>query len=73
MIADPEGPAFIVRTVERLRYSDGEFVTHDPQLPFDAPDAGLNGQEHLLGCCIEKSLSSRFTFFCQSHRRSEIR
>jgi hypothetical protein len=30
MIADPEGPSFIVRTVGRRRYSDGVFVTHDP-------------------------------------------
>ena len=30
MIADPEGPSFIVRTVEHRRYSDGAFVTHDP-------------------------------------------
>jgi len=27
MIADPEGPSFIVRTVEHRRYSDGAFVT----------------------------------------------
>jgi hypothetical protein len=33
MIADPEGPSFIVRTVEHRQYSDGAFVTHDPQLP----------------------------------------
>src|SRR5215831_18622620 len=31
MIADPEGPSFIVRTVEHRRYSDGAFVTHDPK------------------------------------------
>jgi hypothetical protein len=30
MIADPEGPSFIVRTVGRRWYSDGAFVTHDP-------------------------------------------
>jgi hypothetical protein len=30
MIADPEGPSFIVRTVEHRQYSDGAFVTHDP-------------------------------------------
>src|SRR5215475_12460222 len=31
MIADPEGPSFIVRTVGHRRYSDGAFVTHDPR------------------------------------------
>jgi hypothetical protein len=30
MIADPEVPSFIVRTVGRRWYSDGAFVTHDP-------------------------------------------
>jgi hypothetical protein len=32
MITDPEGPSFIVRTVEHRQYSDGAFVTHDPIL-----------------------------------------
>ena len=31
MIADPEGPSFIIRTVGHRRYSDGAFVTHDPE------------------------------------------
>src|SRR5262249_11196373 len=34
MIADPEGRSFIVRTVGHRRYSDGEFVTHDPKQKF---------------------------------------
>jgi hypothetical protein len=44
MIADPEGPSFIVRTVEHRQYSDGAFVTHDPQPTFGASalcDAGI--------------------------------
>jgi hypothetical protein len=31
MIADPEGPSFIARTVGHRQYSDGAFVTHDPE------------------------------------------
>ena len=34
MIADPEGPSFIVRTVGHRRYTDGAFVTHDPEPKF---------------------------------------
>ena len=30
MIADPEGPSFITRTVGHRRYADGTSVTHDP-------------------------------------------
>jgi hypothetical protein len=30
MIADPEGPSFITRTVGHRRYADGASVTHDP-------------------------------------------
>jgi len=42
MIADPEGPSFIVRTVGRRQYSDGAFVTHDPQQKFRANDISGN-------------------------------
>src|SRR5215468_427476 len=31
MIADPEGPPFITRTVGRRRYADDASVSHDPQ------------------------------------------
>jgi hypothetical protein len=31
MIGDRERPSFIVPTVERRRYSDGAFVTDDPE------------------------------------------
>jgi hypothetical protein len=31
MIADPEGPSFITRTVGHRRYADGASVTHDPE------------------------------------------
>jgi hypothetical protein len=31
MIADPEGPSFLVRTVERRRYADDASMTHDPK------------------------------------------
>jgi len=37
MIADPEGPSFIVRTVEHRWYSDGAFVTHDPNRTWRCP------------------------------------
>jgi hypothetical protein len=30
MIADPEGPSFITRTVGRRQYTDDAFVSHDP-------------------------------------------
>ena len=30
MIADPEGPSFITRTVGRRRYADDASVSHDP-------------------------------------------
>ena len=32
MIADPEGPSFITRTVGRRRYADDASVSHDPAL-----------------------------------------
>jgi hypothetical protein len=32
MIADPEGPSFITRTVGRRRDPDDAFVSHDPEL-----------------------------------------
>jgi hypothetical protein len=31
MIADPEGPSFITRTVGRRRYADDASVSHNPQ------------------------------------------
>ena len=31
MIADPEGPSFITRTVGRRRYADDASVSHDPK------------------------------------------
>jgi hypothetical protein len=31
MIANPEGPSFITRTVGRRRYSDDASVSHDPE------------------------------------------
>ena len=31
MIADPEGPSFITRTVGRRRYADNASVSHDPK------------------------------------------
>src|SRR5262245_37251444 len=31
MIADPEGPSFITRTVGRRRYADDASVSHDPR------------------------------------------
>jgi hypothetical protein len=30
MIAEPEGPSFITRTVGRRRYADDASVSHDP-------------------------------------------
>jgi hypothetical protein len=32
MIADPEGPSFITRTVGRRRYADDASGSHDPEL-----------------------------------------
>ena len=32
MIAEPEGPSFITRTVGRRRYADDASVSHDPEL-----------------------------------------
>src|SRR4029453_9256593 len=34
MIADPEGPSFITRTVGHRRYADGASVTHNPSRKF---------------------------------------
>jgi hypothetical protein len=31
MIADPEGPSFITRTVGRRQYADDASVSHDPE------------------------------------------
>src|SRR5262244_3505906 len=46
MIADPEGPSFIVRTVGHRRYSDGAFVTHDPTETWAAQDFTFATQKH---------------------------
>jgi hypothetical protein len=62
MIADPEGPSFIVRTVGRRQYSDGAFVTHDPRRTSDA--WSLGAKSRTLGCGMgvsdEKSFKVRY-------------
>ena len=44
MIADPEGPSFIIRTAGHRRYSGGALVTHNPDPKFTPmPTTWLNG------------------------------
>src|SRR5215469_13281491 len=58
MIADPEGPSFIVRTVEHRRYSDGAFVTHDPHRSW----LMLGHCDAASRCGVDKSFKARAHF-----------
>jgi hypothetical protein len=49
MIADPEGPSFIARTVGHRQYSDGAFVTHDPELLVSRPPHRVPNGSRLAG------------------------
>ena len=58
MIADPEGPSFIIRTVGHRRYSDGAFVTHDPQRTFYVGHSAMPAPMAPLQCAQRQPIST---------------